>query len=150
MNLRKAITPDTRQIYHLIKAYSDKSLMLEKPLYEIYENIRDFNVIEHDNKIVACCALELYWEDLSEIRSLAVHQDYQGRGLGRQVVKACLAEANTLVVKKVFCLTYQENFFKKMGFVETDKNLMPQKIWAQCIHCSKFPNCNEICLIKDL
>ncbi|OGH95311.1 MAG: GNAT family N-acetyltransferase [Candidatus Margulisbacteria bacterium GWF2_38_17] len=150
MKIRKANTSDSRAIFQLIKCYADCDLMLFKPLFEIYESIRDFYVIEENNEIVACCALELYWEGLGEIRSLAVKEDFHGKGLGKKIVEACTKEAIDLKIEKVFALTYKEKFFAKLGFNEVDKNDMPQKIWAQCVNCSKFPDCNEICMIKDL
>ncbi|MGB9711191.1 MAG: N-acetyltransferase [Thermodesulfovibrio sp.] len=149
MKIRKAIVSDIRSIHRLINEFAKKGEMLPRSLNELYENIRDFFIAEENNEIKGVCALHILWEDLAEIRSLAVKKDSQKKGIGSLLVKKCLSEAKKLGVKKVFVLTYIPEFFKKTGFKELDKSKLPQKIWGDCIRCPKFPECDEIALIYE-
>ncbi len=122
--------------------------MLPRSLNEVYENIRDFFICVNNGSIVA--ALHILWEDLAEIRSVAVLRKYQGKGIGKKLLRQCLKDAKALGVKKVFALTYNPVFFKDLGFKDIDKNTLPQKIWKECLKCHKFPECNETAVIKEL
>jgi amino-acid N-acetyltransferase len=113
---------------------------------EIFEAIRDFYVFVDDGRVIGAAALNICWEDLAEVRSLVVHEEYGGRGIGHQLVEACLEEARRLGIGRVFALTYQQRFFEKLGFAEIEKSELPQKIWRDCIKCAKFPECDEIAL----
>lgn len=124
--------------------------MIPRSINELYENIRDFFVAENDGAICGVCALHILWEDLAEVRSLAVRKEYQRKGIGRRLVKRCIAEARSMGIKRVFVLTYQDDFFKKMGFADIDKSRLPQKIWGDCVRCPKFPECDETALILSL
>jgi amino-acid N-acetyltransferase len=148
--IRKAKISDVKDIQRLIKLYSERGEMLPRSLSELYDNIRDFVVFARSRKVVGVCALHICWEDLSEIRSLAVDERYRKRGIGAELVKTCLKESKSLGLKKVFALTYQQEFFEKMGFKRVDKNVLPQKIWGDCLRCVKFPDCDEIALVKEL
>lgn len=149
--LRKAKIEDIKQIQALINSFAKQDLMLPRSLNELYENIRDFWVYEAGNKKVAgCCALHVSWEDLAEIKSLAVVKNKQKEGIGEQLVLACLDEAKQLGAKKIFVLTYQAGYFKKFGFKKIKNSELPHKIWAECINCCKFPNCQEAALMKEL
>lgn len=141
--IRKAIVSDAEKIQFLINEYAKQGLMLPRSINSIYENIRDFWVYEENGEIVGACALTIFWSDLAEIRSLAVDKNYVRRGIGSALVKKAIEEAREIGIKKVFTLTYQVDFFKKLGFKEIDKNTLPQKIWRDCINCIKFPNCDE-------
>ncbi|MGA1790812.1 MAG: N-acetyltransferase, partial [bacterium] len=128
--------------------------LLPLSLSEIYDRLRDFfvyldNSPENPPEIRGVCALHFIWEDLAEIRSLAVHEDFRKRGIGSQLVNACLKEAGTMDVKRIFCLTYNKKFFSLLGFRQIDKSELPHKVWADCIKCSKFPDCAEIAMIYD-
>ena len=119
---------------------------------ELYEHLRDFFVVEGSSPkspIVGVCALGICWEDLAEIRSLAVAQDHQGKNYGSQLVEICLQEALSLGLKRVFTLTYEPDFFSKLGFKEIEKSTLPHKIWADCIRCAKFPDCDEIAMMIE-
>ncbi|WP_027390665.1 N-acetyltransferase [Chrysiogenes arsenatis] len=143
--IEKGLISDARTIHTLINSFAGEGLMLPKSLTDVYENIRDFFVARSANgDVVACGALRIIWEDLAEVCSLAVHREFQGQRMGALIVSACLEEARSLGIARVFALTYQLGFFEKMGFVEIDKNQLPHKIWADCIKCSKFPECDEI------
>lgn len=145
--IRKAALTDTQAIHKLLIGFAKDGLVLPRSLAEIYESIRDFHVCEQDELVVGVVALSIYWEGLAEVRSLAVHPEYGGRGIGRDLVKACLAEARELGLKQVFALTYQPVFFSRLGFLEVEKAELPQKIWRDCMKCAKFPDCDEIAFI---
>jgi amino-acid N-acetyltransferase len=148
--IRKAKIKDIKEIHKLINAFARQDLMLPRSLNELFDNLRDFWVAEDNKKIVGCCALHISWDDLAEIKSLAVLKHKQGRGMGRELALTCLTEAEELGAKKVFVLTYNPDFFKKLGFRRIKHSDLPHKIWAECIKCPKFPNCQEIALLKVL
>jgi amino-acid N-acetyltransferase len=124
--------------------------MLSRTLNDLYEHIRDFSVYEKDNGVHGVAALAVSWENIAEIRSLAILENSLSLGIGSALVKYCLEEARLLYVKKVFVLTYTAEFFKKIGFHPIDKEDLPQKIWKDCVNCSKFPVCDEQALIIEL
>ena len=140
---------DAQAIHDLIALYARERLLLPRPLNNIYESLRDFTVCRAEGSVVGCGALHL-WSDLAEIRSLAVAEEWRGRGLGRRIVEACLAEARRLHVREVFALTFQPDFFRKMGFAEVPKERFPHKIWNECVKCPHFPNCGEVALALEL
>lgn len=150
MKIRKAQIADVLKIQKLIKDYADKDIMLPRSLNELYENIRDFVVIENKSAIVATAALHILWEDLAEIKSVAVKKEYSKKGLGKKLVKYCLNEAKKLGVKKVFVLTYVPEYFKQFGFVQISNKKLPQKVWNECIKCVKFPECGEVAMVLKI
>lgn len=150
MKIRKAGISDLKEVHKLINEFARREEMIPRSINELYENVRDFIVLEDKGKIYGTCALHILWEDLAEIRSLAVRKEYQKRGIGKKLVKRCLNEAKSLGIKRVFVLTYQEDFFKKLGFADIDKSSLPQKIWGDCVRCPKFPECDEHALITDI
>jgi amino-acid N-acetyltransferase len=145
--IRKALIADIKHIHRLVNDFAGHNAMLPRALNELYESVRDFFVYEDEGTIIAVCALRILWEDLAEIRSLAVLTDYQHKGLGRALLNSCLQEARELGIKRVFALTYQPDFFKKNGFSDIDKAKLPQKIWGDCLKCHKFPECDEHAVI---
>ena len=145
--IRKACTRDVIFMQQLINDYAEKGAMLHRSFSELYENIRDFFVVETDGKIVGCAALHISWKDLAELKSLAVTEDQQGRGFGKKLIKACMDEAVELGIEKVFALTYVPVLFEKMSFEIIDKALLPRKVWTECVYCPKFPGCGEIAVI---
>ena len=150
MKPEKARVSDVPQMHKLINSFADKDEMLARSLSEIYENIRDYFVVRQGERVIACGALHISWSDLAEIKSLAVAEDCQQQGIGAQIVKTCLKEANELGTSTVFCLTYKPAFFGKFGFSQVDKMELPQKVWSECYRCPKFPNCDEVALIYHL
>ena len=146
----KAKLADVKYIYKLILYFAKRGDLVPRPLSELYENVREFFVYEDKDLIVGVCALHILWEDLAEIRSLAVAEEYQKQGIGKELVLACLKDAEDLGIDRVFALTNSPEFFKKLGFEEVPKNELPQKVWADCIRCSKFPDCDEVAVLKDL
>jgi amino-acid N-acetyltransferase len=148
--IRKAILQDARQIHRLLLTYAKDGLVLSRSLMEIFEAIRDFYVFVEGDRVVGAAALNICWEDLAEVRSLVVDESFAGHGIGKHLVEACLSEARTLGIGRVFALTYQQAFFEKLGFSVIEKSELPQKIWGDCIKCAKFPECDEIALSRSL
>ena len=148
--IRNARMGDVKKIYELLQYFADKDLLLGRSLSSLYDQLKDFSVyvekVEDDpdqEKLVGVCALHICWDNLAEIRSLAVIDGFQDKGVGRQLVDRALLEADSYGITKVFTLTYQPDFFKKLGFKDIDKAELPHKVWSDCIQCSKFPDCNE-------
>jgi amino-acid N-acetyltransferase len=132
--------------------YAKEGLLLPRSFSELYTHLRDFFVLAHrqTQEVFGCCALSIIWEDLAEIKSLAVAKEKQGQNWGRRLVEACLSEAITLDVYKVFVLTYQDRFFERLGFKVVEKDVLPQKVWADCLKCPKFPECDEIAMLIEM
>ena len=150
--IRKATIKDVKAIHSLLQIYSEKGELLPRPLSVLYDHVRDFKVYE-DNKangIIGCCALQFCWEDLAEIRSLAVHPEYLKNKIGTRLAETALSEAKSFNIRRVFTLTYRPDFFKKFGFKQIDRSELPLKIWADCILCVKFPDCDEIAMMKEM
>ncbi len=145
--VEKARIPDVPQIHKLINGFADRGQMLARPLSEIYESIRDFFVIRDGEQVIACAALHVAWADMAEIRSVAVAEESQRKGVGARLVAACLKEAEELGIQTVFCFTYRPEFFKQQKFVDIDKMELPRKVWTDCFRCPKFPNCDETALV---
>jgi amino-acid N-acetyltransferase len=151
MAIRKPSVKEVGDIHKLLGRYADQGLLLPRSLSEIYNHLRDYSVIDDANgNIIAVCALGVCWEDLGEIRSLAVVEGHQGKGLGKALVNNCMKESTSLGLKRVFALTYIPDFFTKEGFRVIEKSTLPHKIWADCLKCPKFPDCDEIAMIREL
>ena len=150
--IRKARISDAKKIQKLINDFASRDLMLPRSLNEIFENIRDFWVfIDAGKNLSACAALHIVgWENLAEIKSLAVEKDMHRKGIGSQMIDACIKEASALKLSSVFALSYVPGFFKKFGFKIISKSKLPHKVWAECCNCPKFPNCGEVALLKKL
>ena len=148
--IRKARMSDVKGIHGLIAEYARKGDMLPRSLADIYENLRDYFIFEDDDGgLVGSAAIHIMWEDLAEVRSLAVREGKMRRGIGTQLVESCISEAIVLGIGRVFALTYKPEFFEKLGFHVVDKAELPQKIWTDCLKCSKFPDCDEVALVAD-
>ena len=148
--IRKAALADIKAIHRLIAEQAGGGHILARPLSELYGQVRDFLVFEDEatGEVVGCGALQVVWEDLAEIRSLAVRETSQKKGIGSRLAEALLAEACELGIKQVFALTYRVSFFERLDFSQMDKGQLPHKIWADCIRCTKFPECDETALVK--
>ena len=146
--IRTARMADVKDIHALINSSAGDGLLLPRSISSLYDKLRDFVVcIDEDNVLAGVCALQITWDNLAEIRSLAVRSDLQGHGIGSQLVRACLAAADDFGIELIFTLAYQPGFFRKMGFQDIDKRELPHKIWSDCIHCHKFPDCDEDALM---
>jgi amino-acid N-acetyltransferase len=151
--LRKARIGDVKTIHRLINVSAGKGEMLPRSLMDIYNSVRDFivDVDEDEQQIVGICAMNIIWENLAEIRSLYVDDAHRGRGIGRKLVEFCISEAITLELFRIFALTYQREFFSKLGFKEVSRSILPEKIWSDCFRCPKYPDyCDEIAMIIEL
>ena len=148
--IRKAQIKDIKDIQKLLTGYASRGDMLSRSLSELYESLRDFYVCEEEGKLMGTAALHIVWDDLAEVRSVAVAEDVARKGIGSQLVQACIAEAREIGLKRIFCLTYKPDFFGKHGFRLVDKSELPHKVWGDCIKCVKFPDCDENAMILDL
>ncbi len=149
--IRKARMDDIPKIQKLLENSARKGELLARPLGELYDSLRDFQICLDDRKqIVACCALHPAWENLGEIRSLIVQEDLRQQGIGRRLVASCLEEAGQLGISNVFVLTFRPEFFQSIGFSPVSKNMLPHKIWADCVRCVHFPDCKEEALWMTL
>ncbi|MEW6326208.1 MAG: N-acetyltransferase [Thermodesulfobacteriota bacterium] len=150
--IRKARISDVANIHQLLSTFAKQGDLLGRSLSELYDNLRDFYVYQDGDHgpVVGSCALHICWEDLAEIRSLAVVEDFQRRGIGRSLVEACISEAITLGIYRIFTLTNRPDFFMRLGFIKIDKATLPQKIWSDCIKCYKFPQCDEVALLLQV
>jgi amino-acid N-acetyltransferase len=158
--IRKAAIQDIKAIYQILHTYGNKGELLPRPLRDLYDHVRDFSVYVHPQthdsphdipqNILGCCALQICWEDLAEIRSLAVHPNHVHNGIGTLLVQKAIEEAMQFQIKKIFVLTYQPDYFRKFGFTPIDKAELPLKIWADCMLCVKFPDCDETAMIREI
>ena len=149
--IRKAKVSDIKAIHSLLLNYSETGVLLGRSLSDLYDQIRDFYVsVNDENKLEGICGLHVCWDDLGEIRSLAVKDEYKGQDRGLELVKACIREAEDFGLNKLFVLTYVPDFFKKLGFKNVDKKVLPHKVWADCMNCVKFPDCDEEAMMIKL
>jgi len=141
--VRKARMGDVEAMHALIAAFARRDSMLPRSRAELYDSLRDYQVAVAAGRVIGCGALVIAWENLGEIRSLAVAEAFQRQGIGGRLVEACLAEARRLGIRRIFALTNSPVFFKRLGFAPVAKETLPHKIWADCIKCPKFPDCDE-------
>jgi amino-acid N-acetyltransferase len=151
--IRKARLADVNEIYRIINHYADSQLMLPKTQLQLYENLRDYSVAVDavdPNLILGCGALHIYWENLAEIRAIAVTPGMNRRGIGTSVVEQLLEEARDLCLEQVFCFTYEPRFFNRFGFIQVEHSTMPLKVYNECFHCPKFNKCDELAMVLHL
>ena len=148
--IEKAKIGDPPELLAIVNRVAQQQLLLSRSLNDMYEALRDFIVYREDARILGCAALHISWQGLGEVRSLAVVAEAQGRGIGRALVASCLEEAERLGMERVFVLTYLPEFFKKLGFVAYAKEKLPHKVWTDCLRCPRFPECDEVALMKHL
>ena len=150
MRFRRARPDDSKAVISLIARFAAKNLMLPVSKDFLFEHINDYFVAEDKNRLVGVVFLRIYSEKLAEIRSLAVDPKIRRRGVGRSLVEHCLTEARSLQLPKVFALTYQAEFFRRIGFERVDKGDLPHKVWRDCLKCTKFPHCDETAVLRVL
>ena len=150
MNIRPAKVQDVKQMQKIIEFYADNKEMLHRSLNSIYENIQEYIVAEKESKVIACGALHVNWEDLAEVKALAVSREFVRKGIGREIVKTLEKNAINLGIHSTFALSFKPEFFKNLGYEIISREVLPQKIWSECINCHLFPDCGEVPLIKDL
>jgi len=150
MTVREAKISDAKAICALINCYAERDRMLFRSLAEVYENLQTFLVADGDGQVVGCCALEIIWSDLAEIKSLAVGPSHKGKGVGAALVASALKHAKRLGIPRVFALTLEPGFFAKQGFCIVAKEDLPMKVWSDCARCPKQQECDEVAVIKSL
>jgi len=151
ITLRQARPSDVPALNQLIAAWADKKLMLPRPMSELYDTIRDFTVAEAEvGGLVGCAALHIVTGAIAELKALAVAESVQGRGIGRKLVEACGVQARSLGLERVFCLTYQVDFFAKQGYTKVDRARLPEKVWGECIRCHRFLDCDEVAMWRTV
>ncbi len=148
--LRPAVVGDVPAMSEMINAFAAQQQMLPRSQFQFYQHVRDFTVLEHAGEVIGCGALQFVWSDMAEIRSLAVKEAWQGRGLGRRLVLHLLDQAREHRIPRVFCLTYQDAFFASLQFHVIPRESLPHKIWGDCLNCPKYPDCDEIAMIHNL
>lgn len=148
--IRQAAIGDVPTIHHLLEIYAAKGNLLPRTFSELYRHLRDFFVIEVDGQVVACGALEIFTEDLGEVRSLVVDEAHERRGLGRRLVERIIDEARTIGLRRLMALTYVPPFFHKLGFKTVAMDTLPEKVWGVCVKCYKYNNCDETAVVLEL
>lgn len=139
---------DIRSVHRIINSFAGKGEMLPRSLKMLYENIRDFFIVQKGKEVLGCSSLHLLWDDLAEIRGVAVKDSFQGKGIGSALIRACLKEAKAIGITKVFLLTNKPDYFAKFNFQIVSKQKMPKKTWGECINCPKFPEfCDEVAMM---
>ena len=150
MIYRKATFDDIEQIFAIVNDYASDGVMLARSRNTLYETLRDMVVAEDEQgTIVGVGGLHILWDRLAEIRTMAVSPRLTRRGMGAGIVKRLLEEGRKIGVTKFFTLTYKPGFFQTLGFHTVTKETLPPKVWKDCIDCPKFPNCDEIALIRE-
>ena len=150
MKVRKAKISDVSGIYSLINFYAEQDRMLFRSKADIYENLQTFIVAEADGAVLGCCAVQIIWADLAEIKSLAVNQSSRGAGVGRMLVEGAVEQARVLGLPRIFALTLEPVFFEKADFQIVEKDALPMKVWSDCAKCPKQQHCDEIAVIKSI
>lgn len=150
MMVRNAKITDAEAIFSLVSSYAEQDKMLSRSLADIYENLQTFTVGELNGNIAGCCALQIIWSDLAEIKSLAVDEQSKGKGVGSAIVRAAIEQARQLGVPTIFALTLTPDFFEKLGFTKIQKDALPKKVWSDCAKCPKQQNCDETAVIKNI
>ncbi len=148
--LRPAAIGDVPYLHYLIESYAAQGNLLPRPMSELYRHLRDFFVADVNGAVAGCGAIEIFTEDLGEIRSLVVDDRYKRRGYGRLLVERLLEEARRIGLRRVMALTYAPAFFHKLGFKTVPKETLPEKVWGICVKCYKFNNCDEIAVLREL
>lgn len=148
MIYRKAKFDDVEPIYQLVRDYAAQGDMLPRSRNTLYENLRDIVVAEENGTVVGVGALRIMWDRLAEVCMMAIVPTHIRQGIGAEIVRRLLNEGDALGIEKVFTLTYKPEFFETLGFLRISREELPQKVWKECIDCPKYPNCDEIAMIK--
>jgi amino-acid N-acetyltransferase len=151
--VRKAKLSDVPAIHPLINYYAERQLMLPKTHLQLYENLRDYSVVadcHDDNALLGCAALHIYWQDLAEIRAVAVSPETKAKGLGTMLVESLVHEAREYGLEQIFVFTYVPRFFSRFGFIQVEHRTMPLKVYNECFHCPKFNTCDELAMVLHL
>lgn len=148
--VRPANIHDVPAIHDLLDNYARLGNVLSRPMSELYRHLRDFFVVEVDQQVVACAALEIFTETLGEVRSLVVHDQHKQQGFGKLLVLRIFEEAKLIGLRRIMALTYVPEFFIKLGFQEVSKDTLPEKVWGICVKCYKYNRCDETAMLIEL
>jgi amino-acid N-acetyltransferase len=148
--IRPATIHDVPRLAEVINSHAELGKMLFKSYAQLYEDLRDFGVCEADGQVVGCVALTIIWADLAEIRSLAVDDEFRGKGIGTQLIEWTIEEARRLGIRRLMALTYEQRFFGKFAFEVVSKETLPLKVWSDCVRCPKREGCDEIAVVRVL
>jgi amino-acid N-acetyltransferase len=149
--IRKAKITEVPEIRRMLAEAARVGEVLPRTLANLYSQVRDYSVFRQDEgPLIGVVALHVSWDTLGEIRSLVVGQEHQGQGFGRRLVESCLEEARHLGLRQVFVLTANPEFFARFGFRLFPREELPPIVWADCVDCVKFPDCDEIPMMLDL
>jgi len=148
--LRKALVGDVDEIAAVVNYHASRGRMLPRSRNHIYQNLPDFVVFVEDGHVLACGALHVLWDDLGEMRAVAVAPDRVGQGLGSTIVQGLVEEGRRLGLPRVFAFTYEQGFFERFGLRLVPRESLPRKVWGECLDCPKFPNCDELAMVLDL
>jgi amino-acid N-acetyltransferase len=151
--VQKARLSDVSEMLRLVNYYADRQQMLPKTQLQLYENLRDYSIAVRtsaSNPVLGCGALHIYWENLAEIRALAVAPEMVHKGVGTALVERLLDEARELEIEQVFLFTYEPQFFARFGFVQVEHRTMPLKVYNECFHCPKFNKCDELAMVLHI
>lgn len=148
---KKASLTNIEAMQELVLPEVESGVILERNSDEMATNIRSYTLAYVDGVLAGFCALHIHTSFLAEIRSLVVEEKFRGNKIGENLVHSCVDEGKNLGLQKLLSLTYKQSFFENLGFVEIQKESLPEhKIWADCIKCKHFPICNEVSLVKNL
>ena len=149
--VRHAELKDVQRICELLKIYSEQHIVLARDEADVAFYLKNFTVCEVDGIVQGCSALRDFGNELYEVRSLVVAPDMKGQGIGRKMIEYQLKVfADTVKTVRIFALTYQVEFFRRMGFNVVEKELFPEKIWSDCVKCSKREKCDEIAVLYEI
>ena len=148
--IRPATIHDVPRMQAIINSHAEFGRMLFKSYAQLYETLRDFAVYEENGNITGVVALAIIWSDLAEVRSLAVDDAHQGKGIGKALVRWCIDESRRLGIRRLMSLTYEQRFFEKLGFAVVEKDALPLKVWSDCVRCPKRDGCDEIAMVLEL
>ena len=148
--IRPAGLDDVDGIYQLLNKFTGSGILLPRSRNNLYNNLREFVVVELAGEIIGCAALQIFTRQLGEVRSLAVAEEYAGGGLGKKLVQQIELSAKQIGLTKLMALTYEVKFFNQLGFRVVDMAELPEKVWGVCINCPKFRHCDEIAMLKNI
>ncbi len=150
IEVRAARMGDVPAMAELINYHAERGRMLHRSAAYLYERVRNFCVCQLEADVVGCCALEPVWRDLGELKSLAVSEAVQGKGVGRALIERSLEQGRRIDIKRVFCLSREAAFFENLGFTQLDRNKLPHKVWSDCVNCPIKDNCDEVALLLEI
>lgn len=142
--------PDAVAICDLVNYHAERGRMLHRSLESLYDTLRNFLVVEEAGRVIGCVAVEIAWADLAEVKSLAVHPERRGQGIGKALVRRAMQDARELGIRRLFALTYEQAFFERCGFGLISREQLPSKVWSECIYCPKRHACDEIAMLVEL